>query len=57
MKTNREKNTEHTARANSKVRPKLPQYDFAALDAVMQSWVMPVVTVDEEIYSPYLGAV
>lgn len=57
MKTNREKNTEHTARANSKVRPKLPQYDFAALDAVMRSWVMPVVTVDEEIYSPYLGAV
>jgi hypothetical protein len=57
MKTNREKNTEHAARTTNKVRPKTPQYDFEALDAVMRTWASAVVTADEEVYSPYLGAV
>ena len=39
MKTNRELNQEHDRRESERVRPKLPQYDFTALDAVVRSWI------------------
>ena len=39
MKTNKEKNLEHDARASAKIRPKQPQYEFEALEAVIKQWV------------------
>jgi hypothetical protein len=51
MKTNREKNIEHDSRKS--VRPKKADYDFTALDQALKSWFVPK---QEEIYSPYLGA-
>ena len=39
MKTNKEKNLEHDAKASAKIRPKQPVYDFIALEAVMKQWV------------------
>ena len=39
MKTNKEKNTEHDARVQARVRPKAPVYDFQALEAVIRSWI------------------
>ena len=39
MKTNKEKNLEHDARQQAKVRPKQPEYDFTALEAVIKQWV------------------
>jgi hypothetical protein len=39
MKTNKEKNLEHDARVQARVRPKQPVYDFTALEAVMRAWV------------------
>jgi hypothetical protein len=39
MKTNQEKNMEHDARQQDKVRPKSPQYDFEPLQEVMNSWL------------------
>lgn len=51
MKTNREKNTEHDSRKNS--RPKQAEYDFTGLDQAIKSWFTPNQV---EVYSPYLGA-
>jgi hypothetical protein len=42
MKTNKEKNQEHDARAQARVRPKQPVYDWSALEAVMKEWVKHV---------------
>jgi len=39
MKTNKEKNIEHDARMQERMRPKQPAYDFTALEAVMRQWV------------------
>jgi len=38
MKTNKQKNLEHTARADARVRPAKKDYDFAALEAVLRQW-------------------
>ena len=38
-KTNKEKNLEHDARAQARVRPALKQYAFQELEAVMKQWV------------------
>jgi hypothetical protein len=38
-KTNKEKNLEHDARQQAKVRPKPMDYEFEALEAVMRAWV------------------
>ena len=39
MKTNKEKNLEHDARAKARVRPAPKYYEFDSLEAVMQKWV------------------
>lgn len=39
MKTNKEKNMEHQAKQETKVRPKQAEYDFAPLQAVINGWV------------------
>ena len=39
MKTNKEKNLEHDARMQERVRPKQRDYDWAELDKVMRQWV------------------
>jgi hypothetical protein len=39
MKTNKEKNQEHDAREQTRVRPTQPTYDFKPLEAVIQQWV------------------
>jgi hypothetical protein len=39
MKTNKEKNQAHDAQASAKIRPKQPEYEFTALEAVMRQWV------------------
>ena len=39
MKTNKEKNLEHDARVQAKVRPKPVDYKFTALEAVMRAWI------------------
>jgi len=39
MKTNKEKNLEHDARALARVRPKQHEYDFTALETVIRQWV------------------
>jgi hypothetical protein len=53
--TNREKNNAHDNR--EVVRPKAVHYEFSALTAAVNSWFgLAVVTVDEEVYSPYAGA-
>jgi hypothetical protein len=52
---NREKNTAHDQR--QVVRPKNKDYDFTALNSVMRAFVLgQAMTAQEEIYSPYLGA-
>lgn len=49
MATNREKNQAYDQRQQNAQRPAQVSYDFAALDAVMRSWVKPRT---EEL-SPY----
>lgn len=39
MKTNREKNQEHDAKEEAKVRPKEPVYDHKPLEEVVRQWV------------------
>jgi len=39
MKTNKEKNQAHDAQASARIRPKQPEYEFTALEAVMRQWV------------------
>jgi hypothetical protein len=39
MKTNKEKNMEHQAKQDTKIRPKQPAYDFEPLQAVINGWV------------------
>ena len=39
MKTNKEKNTQHDARVQDRVRPKAPVYDFQTLEAVIRGWI------------------
>jgi len=39
MKTNKEKNLEHDAREQAKMRPKAREYEFEALEAVIRQWV------------------
>jgi hypothetical protein len=38
MRSNREKNQEHAARADARVRPAPKDYDFTALEAVLRRW-------------------
>ena len=38
MKTNKEKNLEHDARQQARVRPKPVDYDFEPLQAVINQW-------------------
>ena len=57
MTTNREKNQAYDQRQQKAKRPAPGNYDFSALTAAVNSWFEnAVVTADEEIYSPYLGA-
>jgi len=42
MKTNKEKNTEHDQRAQARVRPKQPEYNWAPLIQVMREWARNV---------------
>ena len=39
MKTNKDKNMEHQAKQDAKVRPKDSAYDFEPLQAVINSWI------------------
>jgi hypothetical protein len=39
MKTNKEKNTEFDKRAQDKIRPGQPVYDFKPLEAVIRQWI------------------
>ena len=39
MKTNREKNLEHDAQQQSKVRPKQPEYNWKPLETVVRKWM------------------
>jgi hypothetical protein len=39
MKTNKELNTAHDLKESERIRPKQPQYDFTALEAVIREWV------------------
>lgn len=39
MKTNREKNTEHDTKEQSRVRPADKDYEFQALEQVIRQWV------------------
>jgi hypothetical protein len=38
MKTNKEKNLEHDARQQERVRPKQKDYDWEPLEAVIRQW-------------------
>jgi hypothetical protein len=38
MKTNKDLNTAHEAKQDTRVRPKGPVYDFTELDKVMRVW-------------------
>jgi hypothetical protein len=38
MKTNKEKNLEHDAREQARVRPKGPEYNWEPLEAVIRAW-------------------
>jgi len=38
MKTNKQKNLEHDARAQARIRPAPKTYDFDGLQAVMKEW-------------------
>ena len=38
MKTNKEKNLEHDARMQERVRPKQRDYDWAELERIMHAW-------------------
>jgi len=38
MKTNKEKNLEHDAREQERVRPKRKEYNWEPLDAVIRQW-------------------
>jgi hypothetical protein len=53
--SNREKNTAHTVRQATKVRPAPMTYNFEELERAVRSWVVPAVA-QEEVYSPYYGA-
>lgn len=37
-KTNKEKNLEHDARVQARIRPKPVEYNWEALDAVIKQW-------------------
>jgi hypothetical protein len=39
MKTNRELNQEHDARASAKVRPKQTEYQFKELQDIINNWI------------------
>jgi len=39
MKTNTDKNMEHTAKQLEKIRPKQPEYDFESLQVVINGWI------------------
>jgi hypothetical protein len=39
MKTNREKNMEHQAKQDTKVRPKPQPYQFTELQAIVNGWI------------------
>jgi hypothetical protein len=56
MKTNRDKNIEHNQRQASQIRPKSTSYNFTELERVMNLWVRGEVRKQDEIYSPFLGA-
>jgi len=38
MKTNREKNQDYDARAQARVRPQPKNYEFEALQSVLENW-------------------
>jgi len=38
MKTNKEKNLEHDAREQARMRPKQREYNWEPLDAVIRQW-------------------
>ena len=38
MKTNKEKNLEHDARMQARVRPKPVEYNFKPLEEVLRAW-------------------
>lgn len=38
MKTNKQKNTEHDAKMQERVRPKQPDYNWKPLEDVMRKW-------------------
>ena len=40
MKTNKEKNLEHDARAQARVRPNPKEYQWEELDKVIRQWVL-----------------
>jgi hypothetical protein len=40
MKTNKEKNVEHDARMQERVRPKQPEYNWRPLEAVIRQWIL-----------------
>jgi len=39
MKTNKEKNQDHDARVQDRVRPAAKHYEFKELEAVIRSWI------------------
>lgn len=39
VKTNQDKNAQHTTRVDGKVRPKAPVYEFVELQAIVNSWI------------------
>jgi hypothetical protein len=39
MKTNKEKNIEHDAKMQERVRPKQPAYNYKPLEDVIRKWV------------------
>jgi hypothetical protein len=40
MKTNREKNQEHDAKMQERMRPKEPTYNWKPLEDVIRQWVL-----------------
>jgi hypothetical protein len=40
MKTNKEKNIEHDAKMQERVRPKQPVFNYKPLEAVIRQWVL-----------------
>jgi hypothetical protein len=40
MKTNKEKNIEHDAKMQDRVRPKQPEYSWQPLEAVIRQWIL-----------------